>query len=977
MFEKDGVRLGIIGLNSAFLQLDEHDYEGKLELNVRQIHGVCGEDADKWCAKNQFNVLLSHHPIGWLNSAARAGFRMDIDPPGRFVAHMCGHLHAPLVESLAEGGALPRRLIQGRSLFGLETYRDRAGNVEIQREHGYSAGRFIIDSGECRIRMWPRQNIKGYAGDLRIVADVRFNLDEDDAFELPPAPINGSSLNDREGLDVGSGSVEVAFSIDSTGTPEVSRGNLLEMPAAASSASDRLRAVPRWILRHAPQHAHVRTAEQESFRSGIDQHRAAWLIADWGLGKDGFLYSSLNLSIPQKDVFRLSCEGVTSIESLTSEALKQWGLSFQDFCVSVSSLADCCLVLDNLSEDSALNNSEGWVRRLDEIVQAALDIASSLKVVLVRRITPGPSKFPVTQLQSLDEPDCARYVSNHSEGGHSLTTPRVLEKLYAKSEGIPMHLDRLLEQLQTVSIDDLLGGEGEDLEIVEKSEPVPKALVQAVAVLQGSKDKYVRRSLRLLKVLTVLSHGEIFQNLRRFDPVDPFFPDNVKQLRDLGLIETVPLVSIGVSTSGRDRVPVNDPAAHKLLIVPRPVRDYVRFLMGDDERRAIVDGAMEVYFGSKWREGKPSLQPLTKIVVWENGMSGLGNHHSVIVSAVKDCLIRQNEQFFKRIFRIADAYLQALRSASKYRDLQHASEELFRILDAAGRRREAARVASHNGTGLRMLGQTEEAVRALELSLSYASGFGPAEFTKDWYAVTYLNLALAHQSNGDQSAAVKSANEVMLRAVPSSGTYSQAKSVIAECNIESKPKDVLVREFAELESEFRKKGHVVAANNIAFELADLLVGATEKRQCFDRVLDSEGDRYNQIRAAIKKAKLLVSSGDEAQLGVAERRIISDSYSYLYSQRFGGLFDDCHNVLWRLGAIEGKNGYLLRLFRYSSFLWRIFGRENKEHEYISQLREMVPSAPGGAVADEDRNVVNYYNARLRALNFLGVKSADGA
>ncbi|PTL75079.1 metallophosphoesterase [Vitiosangium sp. GDMCC 1.1324] len=107
VFEKDGFRLGIVGLNSSFLQLfGDVDYESKLDLNERQIHSVCGNDADKWCSNNHTNLLLTHHPPSWLDPSAKDRFRMDIAPPGRFFAHLCGHLHTTQVELLAEGGGV-------------------------------------------------------------------------------------------------------------------------------------------------------------------------------------------------------------------------------------------------------------------------------------------------------------------------------------------------------------------------------------------------------------------------------------------------------------------------------------------------------------------------------------------------------------------------------------------------------------------------------------------------------------------------------------------------------------------------------------------------------------------------------------------------------------------------------------------------------------------------------------------------------
>ncbi|PTL75080.1 hypothetical protein DAT35_56885 [Vitiosangium sp. GDMCC 1.1324] len=347
-------------------------------------------------------------------------------------------------------------------------------------------------------------------------------------------------------------------------------------------------------------------------------------------------------------------------------------------------------------------------------------------------------------------------------------------------------------------------------------------------------------------------------------------------------------------------------------------------------------------------------------------MSGLGNHHAIIVAALRDCLARHNDSSFKKIFRMAEAYLKALQTADKFRDLQHASEEIFRVLDTAAKNREAARVAFYYGFGLRMLRQTEESIRIFETSLTYA----PTEFTKDWYTEVYLNLALAYQSLGDNQAAVKAANETLARSEPSNSLHYHAKVIITECNVAGKGKEEIIKSLTELEVESRKKGlsgHTTVANNTALNLVDLVSETHLKLRLLDKVIDSTDDRYNQIRAAVKKSKLLSQTNNEAKLGATERRILTEAYSYLYSQRFGSLFDDCHKALWKLMTAENKKSVLLRMFRFSSFLWRIFGRHQREQEYLSQLRTLIPatsSEEGNFIAE--RNGFVYYTSRLKAL-----------
>ena len=177
-FEKDGLRAGVLGLNSAFLQLEGGDYKGRLDLDARQLHAVCDGDAPDWIDRHHVAILLTHHPTDWLSARALAGFKAEIAPPGRFLVHLHGHLHEGLSASTAVAGSAVQRAVQAPSLFGLEAW----GDQQIQRSHGYMAAR-IEASGESGVlRVWPRKLQKNLAGAWQMVPDHAFALDEDNAF---------------------------------------------------------------------------------------------------------------------------------------------------------------------------------------------------------------------------------------------------------------------------------------------------------------------------------------------------------------------------------------------------------------------------------------------------------------------------------------------------------------------------------------------------------------------------------------------------------------------------------------------------------------------------------------------------------------------------------------------------------------------------------------------------------------------------
>lgn len=151
--EKDGVKLGILGVNSAFLQLADGIKKESMAIDVRQFHAACNGDGPKWIKQHDLCILLSHHPPEWMTEEARAQLSGEIHyPPERFVLHIFGHMHEGNLSSQGQGGHNVRRRLQGPSLFGLEHW----GEENIERIHGYSFGQLKIDGEVAYFQSWPR-----------------------------------------------------------------------------------------------------------------------------------------------------------------------------------------------------------------------------------------------------------------------------------------------------------------------------------------------------------------------------------------------------------------------------------------------------------------------------------------------------------------------------------------------------------------------------------------------------------------------------------------------------------------------------------------------------------------------------------------------------------------------------------------------------------------------------------------------------
>ncbi len=169
-YEKDDVRLGLLGLNTTFLQLQDEMTAGSLAVDARQIQAACDGDVPRWAREHDICLLLTHHPPSWLNELARATLMENVLqlPGSSFAMHLCGHLHEPNPRFEQVGGARPTHLLQGASLFGREEY----GSNDERRINGYSACQLDFDQRE--IRVWPRIAERRGDGGLFLRADSRF-----------------------------------------------------------------------------------------------------------------------------------------------------------------------------------------------------------------------------------------------------------------------------------------------------------------------------------------------------------------------------------------------------------------------------------------------------------------------------------------------------------------------------------------------------------------------------------------------------------------------------------------------------------------------------------------------------------------------------------------------------------------------------------------------------------------------------------
>jgi hypothetical protein len=180
--EKNGLTIGFVGLNSTWLQLFDGMDEGSLAVDIRQIQPACSGDLHSWTRRHTLNFLLTHQPASWLNPDYQKAFNEFIAPPGRFIAHLFGHMHEARTESTRRGGGQTKWTCQAPSLFGLEKVQIvKEGTVTSveDRRYGYIAGQLDVEHGGASIKLWPRRGVKTQDETWRIASDYSFHLEND------------------------------------------------------------------------------------------------------------------------------------------------------------------------------------------------------------------------------------------------------------------------------------------------------------------------------------------------------------------------------------------------------------------------------------------------------------------------------------------------------------------------------------------------------------------------------------------------------------------------------------------------------------------------------------------------------------------------------------------------------------------------------------------------------------------------------
>lgn len=909
----NGATVGVVGLNSAFLQSTGENYEKKLDLSGRQLFAITGDDPFQWVAGQDLTFLVTHHPSSWLHDDAYSVFQSDIYTPKLFDAHFFGHMHEASALTQAAFGSAARRHVQAPSLFGLEKARDG----KIERIHGYSAGQVKLDKHHAVWRHWPRISTLQADGQRRPVPDYKFPLTDDQCTE--------DTFRGRSNLSNCEDDSGEAYSGDASAD-------------SLSISKDRLSASSRPLL-PAQQHLNIRGYERESCAAAIQKDRFVWLDADWGMNADGFIWAVLQkVKVEDPACFRIDASEYQSTPQFTAHVVEQLGCSFTSFCKELAAARASLLILEDVPLDKS-----GEIREFAKVI---CDYCPKTIVFVVSRGTPKEKVEGFVQLKALDEMETRTYVFESPGFQSELHTSFAASEIFRVSDGLPGEIDRAIRKLRFVDISEL--GASFLLDASSGANPMieaPSGLIKAVSSIAQADDPHVQRALVLLKILTILPFGETIKRLRHFDPLLPVFDLQAEELLERDLIEArASTLIMGKSSSPNERL--------KLLVAPRPVRDYVRTLITSDEEDRLTNLAMNLYFGDQWRAGSPKLKRSEEIATAEDGTL-LHNPTVILLKMLGSAVASSNERATKGALNLCSSYVAALMRVDHYRSAITVCRDVLRILPSGYSRKDLRIFELPLARSLRMIGNASEALPILRR-------LEGEDWDKTYRASAMLNLALCLEAEHDSSAL--DIAKAVIGIDPKSNSAMQAKAIIL--GAENGPKRA--GSLLQLEEEARRKGNTAVANNLALDRAENIESSDDVAAVLKEVLNSAkigGDWYTLHRAVVLMGNKIVDEGRD----LTNENLVKvvSAYHYLYAQRFRGLFREAHRVLWEHMKKNNDVKGMYALFRHSSFIWRLNSEEKIELKYMKELlgKSKKILQENLLLADQD---TAYFILRMRSL-----------
>lgn len=883
-------KLGVLGLNSSFLQVDGDDYRKKLGIYHSQINAIF-EKADyiKRIKDCDMALLMTHHEPDWYEDNSKSDYDVNIMSSGKFAEHLCGHNHVPKARMTSYNYGTTRNLSLGPSLFGVELK-----NKEYERIHGYHAGEYLIEGNSIKKRFYPRLAIKKEDG---------YDIDKDPHYRYDNKSIYKTVvLKQSESI------------LDTIDIKESNRDDVLGNAKELSETLVRPSTIKSNVI-----YDGVRQIEREKAIGILKNQGVVWIQSHFGLGEELFISSLMRkLGDLENSLFVLNCEGVKSYDAFEHTVAEQYSRPFISLIKNLSENYERPVLMLNGLQKEFVDKD---LAALKNTLSSILNFNKRISIIIASYYKPSDNYFQIVELKPLVLEDVKHCLeASNKNANYSIVD---LERVLALTNGYPMFLDLAINELEMVDISDL---NDSDFMTDKTDFNIPAIVLDYIRSLKDSTNRNERRCFSLLQLLAFLPKGETFKTISRFDSTNPFKPADLIPLKDKDLISKDYYYTF---EEGRFIV------TSSIIRVPQVYKEYIFSLTDEETRRDIFSSICGMYFGDGWL-----LKSRVNIYSSHKGEYCSFAFHNACV-ALKQLLVytintRKNDELV-RYLRIAGQFVEQLKRQSFFYVANIISEELFLLekdISVEDALQPLAYLKFLFADIKRLNYEYDEAETLFKELLS------DNKLSHDQRMTTFECLGYLSTNRGENQMAMEYADKMRTECKKREVINLMVADYIKTTNKFFDSDTQKVKELNKLYNKAKKSNQPTLAVNIAIAIANSEISEASLKKINTEVKTPNISSYDRMRLLSAKYKLMTSSELSKSINDEDIKDVRTVYSYSFMQMLTRMMEDSHRILWDYYTAKNDYPMLVTLMKYSSFVWEMQNMTDSINEYSDKIKNNV-------------------------------------
>ena len=873
-------KLGVLGLNSSFLQVDGDDYRKKLGIYHSQINAIF-EKADyiKRIKDCDMALLMTHHEPDWYEDNSKSDYDVNIMSSGKFAEHLCGHNHVPKARMTSYNYGTTRNLSLGPSLFGVELK-----NKEYERIHGYHAGEYLIEGN----------SIKKEDG---------YDIDKDPHYRYDNKSIYKTVvLKQSESI------------LDTIDIKESNRDDVLGNAKELSETLVRPSTIKSNVI-----YDGVRQIEREKAIGILKNQGVVWIQSHFGLGEELFISSLMRkFGDLENSLFVLNCEGVKSYDAFEHTVAEQYSRPFISLIKNLSENYERPVLMLNGLQKEFVDKD---LAALKNTLSSILNFNKRISIIIASYYKPSDNYFQIVELKPLVLEDVKHCLeASNKNANYSIVD---LERVLALTNGYPMFLDLAINELEMVDISDL---NDSDFMTDKTDFNIPAIVLDYIRSLKDSTNRNERRCFSLLQLLAFLPKGETFKTISRFDSTNPFKPADLIPLKDKDLISKDYYYTF---EEGRFIV------TSSIIRVPQVYKEFIFSLTDEETRRDIFFCFFGMYFGDGWL-----LKSRVNIYSSHKGEYCSFAFHNACV-ALKQLLVytintRKNDELV-RYLRIAGQFVEQLKRQSFFYVANIISEELFLLekdISVEDALQPLAYLKFLFADIKRLNYEYDEAETLFKELLS------DNKLSHDQRMTTFECLGYLSTNRGENQMAMEYADKMRTECKKREVINLMVADYIKTTNKIFDSDTQKVKELNKLYNKAKKSNQPTLAVNIAIAIANSEISEASLKKINTEVKTPNISSYDRMRLLSAKYKLMTSSELSKSINDEDIKDVRTVYSYSFMQMLTRMMEDSHRILWDYYTAKNDYPMLVTLMKYSSFVWEMQNMTDSINEYSDKIKNNV-------------------------------------